>query len=354
MKIFSLFFVFLMSTWSVAQTKNVSDSTLIAMEKADQAFVMLDQGREKLPQAIALMKEAVAWQPTRFEYAFQLGFFYFQGENYVEASQQLEKLLDHPEVTAQCYQLLGNVCFLLKDPTKGLRIFDLGLSKFPKSGLLYAEKGKYFRDKDEGQSLFYFEKGIELDPNFAMNYYHAAELYFGQAESVKAILHGEIFMLLDRTSSYTIAMSELLYGAYRKNIKVSVDGRLQTFFCSQSKSDDIIGLSGTKVHPPFCVAYASMINESGFNYSVLSISNLAKLREQVLELYFQYQFDGQYQEWAFDFQRYIQRAGHLEAYNHWLLMGGNELEFLQWKENNEDKWLAFTKWFAQHDMAIPE
>jgi len=27
---------------------------------------------------------------------------------------------------------------------------------------------------------------------------------------------------------------------------------------------------------------------------------------------------------------------------------------LQWKENNEDKWLAFTKWFAQHDMAIPE
>lgn len=46
MKIFSLFFVFLLSTWSVAQTKNVSDSTLIAMEKADQAFVMLDQGRE--------------------------------------------------------------------------------------------------------------------------------------------------------------------------------------------------------------------------------------------------------------------------------------------------------------------
>jgi len=353
MRIFYFLMLCLFSTALVAQN-NVSDSALIAMEKADQAFVMLDQGREKLPQAIALMKEAVSWQPNRFEFAFQLGFFYFQGENYLEAAQQLEKILDHPDVTAQCFQLLGNVYFLLKDPVKGLKIFDLGLSKFPKSGLLYAEKGKYFKDKDTGQSLFYFEKGIELNPNFAMNYFHAAELYFEQTESIKAILHGEIFMLLDRTSSYSVAMSELFYAAYRKNVKVTVDGRLQTFFCSQKKEDDIIKLTGIKVHPPFCVAYASLIHEAGFNNSVLSISNLSKLREQVLALYYQYELDGQYQEWAFDFQRYIQGAGHLEAYNHWLLMGGNELEFLQWKENNEDKWLAFTRWFAQHDMAIPE
>jgi hypothetical protein len=354
MRIF-IFLTFLLNVgWLNAQTHGMSDSALIAMEKADQAFVMLDQGKEKMAQAISLMKEAVAWQPNRFEYQFQVGFFYFQAENYIEAAQYLEGLINHRDVTAQCFQLLGNTYFILKDPIKALSTFDVGLSKFPKSGLLYGEKGKHFKDLDEGKALFYFEKGIELDPNFAMNYYHAAEVYFRQSESIKAILHGEIFMLLDRTSSYSIAMSELLYSAYRKKITVNVQGELQTFFCSPNKADEVIDLSALRAYPSFCVAYASMVRETKMNLSVLSISHLAELRKQVLEIYYRRHLDVQYEEWAFDFQNYIYEAGHLEAYNHWLLMGGNELEFLQWKENNEDKWLAFTKWFAQHDMAIPE
>ena len=348
-------FLLLFTIWSVgilAQSETISDSALIAMEKADMAQVLFDQ--EKFSEGLSLMKEAAALQPNHYQYAFQVGFIYFQLRNYNEAVKQLEKTKSMKGCEEGLFQLLGNTYYILSDKTKAMATFDQGLSKFPESGLLYAEKGKLYQETDHGKALYYFEKGIELDPNFAMNYFHAAMLYFQQAENIKGILHGEIFMLLNRNTNFTAAMSELLYNEYKESILIKDNGKLEFHFCNPVKSDAIVSLKNMKTFPPFCVAYSSMLNESGLNVNVLNAANIHALRAKVLEKYYADHLNEHYQEWVFDFQNVIQQAGHLEAYNHWLMMNGSELEFLQWKENNEEEWSAFTSWFSQHDMTFPE
>ena len=344
-----------LTTWMCkAQEVSMSDSALIAMEKADRAFSLIDKDRSNVPQAIVLMKEASALCPDNFNYAFQVGFLIFQSGNYAEAVQALESIMHHKAVTPELYQLLGNTYFLMNDRLKAMNVFDQGLSKFPNSGLLYAEKGKNLQDTDVGKALFYFEKGIELNPNYDMNYFYSALIYLKQAESIKGILHGEIFMLLNRSSNYAIEMSEQLYNAYKKSIRLDDNGTVSTFFCNTNIPDRSVEMLNSKAMPPLCVAYASMIKQANIGLGALTISNISTLRARILDLYFSDKVNEYYQEWSFDFQRYIRGAGHLEAYNHWLLMAGNELEFLQWKENNEEKWIAFTKWFAQHELSIPE
>jgi len=44
--------------------------------------------------------------------------------------------------------------------------------------------------------------------------------------------------------------------------------------------------------------------------------------------------------------------GHLEAYNHWIIMKGDEDGFEQWLSANKNKWDAFTKWFADNGIKV--
>ncbi len=41
-------------------------------------------------------------------------------------------------------------------------------------------------------------------------------------------------------------------------------------------------------------------------------------------------------------------AGHYEAYNHWLLLKGDEDAFSKWQSANEDKWDKFVEWYNNH------
>jgi len=54
----------------------------------------------------------------------------------------------------------------------------------------------------------------------------------------------------------------------------------------------------------------------------------------------------------FDFQKKIKDAGHLEAYNHWLLMKGEESSFEEWVALNRGKWNGFVSWFASNKLQI--
>lgn len=335
-----------------AQTENVSDSALIALDKANQAHALMDEA--KFSAGLALMKEAAAYQPSNYSYGFEVGFINFQLKNYSEAAKQLEKWVNNQKNNAELFQLLGNTYYILNDKVKALNTFDLGLSKFPKSGLLYAEKGKLVQETDLGKGLFYFEKGIEVDPNFAMNYFHAALLYFKQTESIKGILHGEIFMLLNRNTNFTAVMSELIYNAYKESVVPNTDGKCEYHFCNPNRPDHLIEIQQIEHFPAFCIMYSSLLNASNPVVNVMTAGTMVQMRTQALDAYYEHHINEHYREWVFDFQAIIKQAGHAEAYHHWVLMNGSELEFLQWKENNEDKWTAFTGWFAAHDMAIPE
>jgi hypothetical protein len=56
----------------------------------------------------------------------------------------------------------------------------------------------------------------------------------------------------------------------------------------------------------------------------------------------------------FNYQKKVKDAGHIEAYNHWILMKGNEDGFEKWHSENEEKWDNFVKWFTDNGLKIDE
>ncbi len=42
----------------------------------------------------------------------------------------------------------------------------------------------------------------------------------------------------------------------------------------------------------------------------------------------------------------------MEAYNHWILMKGDEDGFERWLSENSEKWDAFVEWFTENQIQI--
>lgn len=53
-------------------------------------------------------------------------------------------------------------------------------------------------------------------------------------------------------------------------------------------------------------------------------------------------------------KKQVKDAGHIEAYNHWDLMKGDEEAFGIWMNLNKEKWASFVEWFAENGMKIDE
>ena len=45
-------------------------------------------------------------------------------------------------------------------------------------------------------------------------------------------------------------------------------------------------------------------------------------------------------------------AGHMEAYNYWILMKGDNYEFMNWQLADKDKWEAFIEWFSANPLKL--
>jgi len=54
----------------------------------------------------------------------------------------------------------------------------------------------------------------------------------------------------------------------------------------------------------------------------------------------------------FEYQKRIKDSGNFEAYNHWLLMMGDQDAFKIWQAANQDKWTNFVKWFISNPLKL--
>ncbi len=69
--------------------------------------------------------------------------------------------------------------------------------------------------KDNG-AIKLWEKGIELDPNYSLNYYNAARYYYPTPDKVWSLIYAEIFVNLESYSKRTIEVRDLILDGYRK------------------------------------------------------------------------------------------------------------------------------------------
>jgi len=201
--------------------------------------------------------------------------------------------------------------------------------------------------------LSFYEKGIEVDPKFSSNYYRAALIYCSSTEEVWGMIYGEIFMNLERNSKRTIEISKLLFDVYKSEIKFISDSSFSVSF-SKNATINITNLNNPdKLKLPFGVGvYEPTLMMSIVGEIKIDINSLDIIRKNFVLNYFKNENNKNYPNVLFDYQNKILNAGHLEAYNHWILMKGDEDNFGKWYNDNKDKWEAFVKWFTDNGLEI--
>ena len=324
-----------------------------ALQKAKEA-VKLEDEEGKYDEAIKLFDEAQKLDPENISYPYEMAYAYNGKKEYKKASDILEKLLNHKSVHALVYQSLGNAYDYQGKADKAMETYEKGVKKFPNSGELYLEMGNMKLGKQEyDKALPFYEKGIEVDPKFPSNYYWASKIYCSSTEEVWGMIYGEIFINLERNSKRTSEISKILFDTYKREIKFTSDTSYTVSFCQNS----IIDIKDLKDPKNFKLPFGTGCYEIVLMLAVLGdkqidINSLDRIRTRFVDGYFKRDNSKKYPNILFDYQQKVKTAGHFEAYNHWILMKGDEDGFDKWKSKNENKWNDFTKWFTDNKIEI--
>lgn len=320
-----------------------------AETKGLNAIQLMDEG--KLDEAIGLLQEAHKLDPARSAYPYELGYAYYQQKKYPQALEMLEPLVKLPDASDRTFELLGNAYDDSGNPKKAIEAYEAGAHKFPASGRLPLELGiVYMGQKDYDKALGYFENGIRVAPEFSSNYYWASKLFCNSSEEVWGMIYGELFINLQNNSQRTFEISKLLYDTYKSEIKFSGADTVEVSF---SHNNVIVPVKGKKLKLP----YGGMVYEPVLLMSIIGekgadLNSLDRIRTKFVENYYRLPASKDTPNVLFEYQRQIKQAGHLEAYNHWLLLAGDEPGFSQWEKANPEKWNTFLAWFKENPLKL--
>ncbi|MCO6495745.1 MAG: hypothetical protein J5I91_08720 [Bacteroidetes bacterium] len=348
-KLIGVFILLLSTQLSYSQTSDSKKDK--AAKIAHQAIKLMDDGYFK--KSIQMFKECKRLDPENIIYPYEIAYAYYLKQDYKKTIKILERIKRHKDAFDLIYQILGNAYDYLDERQKALSTYTLGLQLFPYSGTLNFEMGimSIYYNNDLEKGLNYFEKGIEVQPMYPGNYYWASKIYINKNEKIWGLLYGEVFMNLERTGNRNSEISKLLYDTYKKNIQPNGDTLSTSLFSDLS---NLLDSSKTTNTHYMSNIFASTFNSAMKGISRIDMNSLDTIRKNFIDIYFQKGFDINYPNVLFTYQRKLQNSGHLEAYNHWILMHGDEQYFNDWKDNNEDKWKSFIDWFIVNGLKLDD
>jgi tetratricopeptide (TPR) repeat protein len=320
-----------------------------AETKGRAAIGLMDEG--KLDESIALLQEARRLDPARSAYRYELSYAYYQQKKYPQALELAEPLVKLPDASDRTFELLGNLYDNSGNSAKAIKTYEAGLRKFPQSGRLQLELGiVYMGQRNYDKAIGYFEDGLKAAPAFSSNYYWAARLLCNSTEKVWGMLYGETFMNLERNSPRTAEISKLLYDTYKNQI--TFKGR-DTTAVNFSSNTILVPAKGQPLKLPYgSIVYEPVLLLALGQERTIDAYSLDRIRTSFIQNYYALPLSKDKPNVLFDYEQRLLAAGHLEAYNHWLLMMGDEAGFSEWEKANPAKWQAFATWFQANPLAL--
>lgn len=338
----------LLSTFIAAQSKREQ-----AHDLAREAIRLMDGG--SIDEAIRKLEEAEKLDPGTHLYYYEIGFAHQLRGDHKRAADFFRKAIKAGDATDQCYQMLGNVLDLGGDARKAHEAYDEGLKRFPRSGRLHMEKGTMAHQRqDYDEAIRCYERGIEAEPAYPTNYHRLALLFLSSDEEVWGMIYGELFMNLERNSPRTAEISKLLLDTYRSEITFPTDTSAHVSFTKRQTYLDIndLGQDGKPRLPFGFMGYELPLLVACSMERAIDLESLDRIRTHFLEVRAQNGHDRAWPVALFDYQQRVKEAGHLSAYNHWILMKGDEPGFEAWHQEHQHEWDAFVEWFRSNQLRM--
>ena len=343
--------------WSLGASAQRSIDLINENDRAlvEEAIRLVDDGKAK--EALKIFDQLEKKYENNYIIQYERLFACYKAGDFKRIVKDGPKLYKHLEVEPQLYQLVGNAQDVLGDPEAAVMTYDEGLKRFPNSGHLYLEKGNiHLLHNRYVEAAECYTRGVEVQPDFASNYYRLAKLYADSTEPLWGIVYGEVVCNLQPGTERAEEMGKLIYDLFVENIKIEGENKAHV---TLTKNNNIyIDSDTTDVQVPFPLMYEMGIMKSPaltefMKTQKLTAAMIADLRKDALA-HIDSIAPGYYNLSLLDFHRKLIKEGHWEAYNMWLMSPGAEDEANQWADSKEGeaKLNKFGTWFAQN-LFIP-
>lgn len=324
------FFLFLLSTsiaaGSFAQEQNPQETARSFMRTGDW------------DNAILVLNRALQQDQNNLDLRKDLTLSYYYKRDYTRALEQLKPMLDRDDADEAVYQIAGNIYKALEEVKDADKMYKKAIKKFPKSGALYSEYGELLWEKQDIQAINLWEKGIEVDPSYAGNYYNAALYYFYTEDKIWTIIYGEIFVNMEYLTERATNMKKVLLDAYKAKLFTNIG----TKALEKNKSEFAKAVLQT-------FAKEASLADKG-----ITLETLNKIRTRFILNWFN-TYASKYPYKLFDYEQQLIREGMFEAYNQWLFGTVDNLaSFDQWTKTNSDAYNKFTNFQKGRVFKMPQ
>lgn len=320
-----------------------------AQPQAAKARMLYQKGLEmrdagNIGESIRLFSLASQADTTRFEYFFELGYTCALSGYYPQALEASRKAVRFPESNDTCYQVLANVYDISGDTASAMRTLEEGLLKFPASGKLYLEKGHLLvKQNANARAAAMYEEGIRREPNYASNYFYAAQLSLQSNQKINGLIYGEQYLLLQtQVNERTSEMRALLFKHYTTGFHLKASLELYPAFCNSSEPNS------------FCNLYQSCLNKAAAGMKHLTFTEVGKVRSRAMQQYMTEKYNDRINVPLFTYFAQINEAGLADAYQYWVLGAGDKEAFVAMQENPElaEQYQQLLGWLAKHPFVI--
>jgi Tfp pilus assembly protein PilF len=313
---------------------------LMAVAQAQDAAQMHETARTFMrqgdfPNAILVLNRAIQKDPQNLAIAKDLAFSYSYQNDNAKALEVVKPLLDREDADDQCFQIAGNIYKGLDNPKDCEKMYRKGLKKFPNSGPLYNELGELLWAQKDFSAIKQWEKGIETDPNYSLNYLNACKYYYFTTDKVWSLLYGEIFVNMEPMGSRTPEVKNILLEGYKKLF---------------AEAD----ITKAAKKNTFAAAFLQTIGKQSavIGYGI-NPESLTMLRARfILDWYAGYA--DQYPFKLFELQRQLLQEGMFDAYNQWIFGAAQNLPAYQnWTSAHANEAGQFNRFQKSRLFKIP-
>lgn len=286
--------------------------------------------------AILVLNNALKQDANNLELKKNVVLAYTYKRDFAKALELAKPLIEENDADEQTFQVAGNVYRALALYKDGEKMYKKGLKKFPNSGPLYSEYGEMLWDNKDYSAINQWEKGIEVAPSYAGNYYNAASYYYFTKDKIWTLIYGEIFVNMESLTERSTEMKKMLLDTYKQKLFTDVDSK------DKKKSD-------------FEKAVAETYDkQSSLTAKGITLETLNMIRTRfILDWYANYAKKFPFK--LFDYQQQLIREGMFEAYDQWLFGPVNNLAaFDQWTKANSETYTKFTAFQKGRIFKMPQ
>jgi tetratricopeptide (TPR) repeat protein len=286
--------------------------------------------------AILVLNNAIKQDNRNLELKKNLVLAYTYKRDFAKALEVAKPLVEESDADEQTYQVAGNVYRALALYKDGEKMYKKALKKFPDSGPLYNEYGEMLWDNKDYSAINQWEKGIEVAPSYAGNYYNAASYYYFTKDKIWTLIYGEIFVNMESLTERSTEVKKMLLDTYKQKLFTDVDRK-------DKKQND------------FEKAVAETYDKlSALTAKGITIESLNMIRTRfILDWYNTYASKFPFK--LFDYQQQLIRNGMFEAYDQWLFGPVDNLAaFDQWAKANSEAYTKFTDFQKGRIFKMPQ